>query len=337
MDPELSVLLPYRDAEQTLDDCLWSIRRQTLQHFEVLAINDVSRDNSVQRVLDHARSDPRIRLLDNPRPGLVNALNLGLEHSRSPLIARMDADDLMLPNRLDRQCTHLRDSPDLTLLGCQVRLFPEELIQQGLREYIQWQNSCLDPETIAAEIYIESPFAHPSLTFRRDAIRRAGGYRNGDFPEDYELWLRLHRLGHRMEKLPEVLLEWRDSETRLSRTDPRCGRAAFDRLRADYLARDPLVRSRRKELVIWGAGRKTRQRCNLLLEQGYEVSAWIDIDPRKIGNRLQGAQVHPPDWLWRLPRPFVLVYVNNHGARGLIGRELTKMGYRRRRDYLMVG
>jgi glycosyltransferase involved in cell wall biosynthesis len=337
MLPRLSVLLPYRNAEETLDECLLSICSQTFEDFELLAIDDASTDNSVHRLQAYAKSDPRIRSLENSRPGLVNALNLGLEQARSNIIVRMDADDRMRPERLHRQYRYLRANPEITLLGSQVRLFPDEQIAPGFREYITWQNRCLDQDSIAGDIYIESPFAHPSLAYRRDAVMKAGGYRHGDFPEDYELWLRLYRLGHRMAKLPEVLLEWRDSETRLSRTDPRCERRAFDRLRADYLARDPLLLKHRESLVIWGAGRKTRQRCRLLLEQGFRIKAWIDIDPKKIGNRIQGIEVRGPQWLQRNPRPFVLVYVNNHGARDLIGRELARMGYHRRRDYLMVG
>ena len=164
--------------------------------------------------------------------------------------------------------------------------------------------------------------------YRRAAVVRAGGCRQGDFPEDYDLWLRLHQSGHRMAKLPVVLLDWRDSPARLSRTDPRCNREAFDRLRARYLAREPLLLNgqRRNEPVIWGAGRKTRKRCRLLMEQGFESRAWIDVDPRKIGNRINSVRVRRPDWLDRRPRPFVLVYVNNHGAREQIGEWVSALG-----------
>lgn len=335
--PKLSILLPYRDAAATLDECLDSIQEQTFQDYELLAIDDQSSDASYQRVIAFARNDSRIRLLKNPRPGLVGALNFGLQQATTPLIARMDADDKMLPRRLEYQYNYLNHHPEISLLGTQVRLFPEAEIRQGFREYVRWQNRCIDPETITRDIYIESPFAHPSLTYRRDIILQADGYREGLFPEDYDLWFRLYLAGEKMAKLPEVLLEWREGNNRVSRVDPRCSREAFNRLRAYYLARDPLLLNRRDELVIWGAGRKTRKRCKLLLEQGFQVRAWIDIDPRKIGNRLNGVPIHNPGWLERTPRPFVLVYVNNHGARELIGRELSQMGYQPRQDYLMVG
>jgi hypothetical protein len=164
----------------------------------------------------------------------------------------------------------------------------------------------------------------------------AGGYRDGDFPEDYELLLRLHQRGHRMAKLPEVLLSWRDSGERLTRTDSRYAREAFDRIRAHYLAADPRLRQAR-ELACWGAGRNTRKRVAHLLAHGFQPSAWIDIDPRKIGNLLEGVPVVPPTWLERKEKPFVLSYVANHGARELIAEALHTMGYQAGEDYLMVG
>ena len=337
MVPKLSILLPYRNAAETLDECLNSVARQTLQDYEVLAIDDHSTDRSLYRLDSFANKDSRIRKLTNPQSGIVSALNFGLQQAKTQFIARMDADDRMLPERLALQFEALSNNPQLTLLGTQVALFPQDQIQKGFHEYIAWQNRCIDHASIIRDIYMESPYAHPSLTYRRDAVIQAGGYREGPFPEDYDLWFRLYQSGHLMEKIPEILLEWRDSKTRTSRIDPRCSREAFDRLRAFYLSLDPLLINRREDLVIWGAGRKSRKRSGLLLEKGFATKAWIDIDPKKIGNRIKNVPVVYPDWLRQTPRPFVLVYVNNHGARNLISRQLAGMGYQPRRDYLMVG
>jgi hypothetical protein len=176
--------------------------------------------------------------------------------------------------------------------------------------------------------------------FRRRLVVDMGAYRQGDFPEDYDLWLRLAQAEVSMAKLPQVLLDWRESEQRLSRTDPRCSRAAFDRLRARYLAkhlrRIPALKQR--PLVCWGAGRRTRQRTKLLLVKGFAPAAWVDIDPRKIGSRLADVPVVAPEWLERQKqKPFVLSYVANHGARDEIADCLHGMGYCRGDDYLLVG
>lgn len=335
--PAVSIVLPFRDEAEFLPECLASIRAQTLAEWELLAIDDGSDDDSAAIVRTWAADDPRVRLLLPGRIGLVSALNLGIAQARAPLLARMDADDVMHPDRLRAQHEYLSARPGVALSGTQVELFPADEVRGGYLEYVRWQNAVLEPEQVAREIYVESPFAHPSVMARTNVLRAAGGYADGPFPEDYELWLRLHAAGHRMGKVPRVLLRWRERGGRTSRVDPRYERDAFDRLRAEWLVRDPRVVSAR-EIVVWGAGRRSRLRARLAMERGVRPAAWIDIDPRKIGHRVWGLPVHPPEWLMqRKPRPFVLVYVNNHGARDLIAARLAELGYGAGDDWLGVG
>ena len=332
--PQVSILLPFYNARDTLAECLQSILAQSLQDFEIIAVNDFSTDDSVA-VLQTC-NDSRIRLVDSSHRGIVAALNTGLRHCRSDYVARMDADDIMHKDRLRRQLEHLRNNPGLTLSATQVQKFPEEHIRAGYIEYMRWQNACLTPQDIRRQIYIESPFAHPSVMFRRRRVLERGGYKDGDFPEDYELWLRLFAAGERMEKLPEVLLYWRESDKRLSRVSPRYSLVAFEQLRAQYLAIDPRLKGR--DIVFWGAGRKTRKRAAYLIRQGVEPHAWIDIDPKKIGNVYENAETYGPEWLLeqKSAKPFVLNYVRNHGAREYCRAFLDKAGYVMGEDYLDV-
>ncbi len=334
--PAVSIVLPFRDEAAHLPECLGSIRRQTLQDWELVAVDDGSSDASPDIVRALAASDPRIRLMQPGRVGLVAALNLGVREARAPLVARMDADDVMHPGRLRLQRDWLDAHPDVALVASQVELFPEERVRGGYREYVRWQNAVVTPEEVAANLYVESPFAHPSVMLRKEALEAVGGYAEGPFPEDYELWLRMHHAGMRMGKVPRVLLSWREREDRASRTDPRYARAAFDALRADWLARDPRLNAGRK-VVVWGAGRRTRLRARLLMERGVRPAAWLDSDPDKIGPVVWRLPVHPPVWLERAPGPFVLVYVASHGARDLIAARLAEMGYRIGEDWLAVG
>lgn len=322
----VSILLPFHNALNTLPDCLDSIQAQDHVHWELVAVNDHCNDGSANWLRQRALQDSRIRVLDNPGSGLVAALNHGLSACSHELVLRMDADDLMRPQRLSRQLAHFERTPDLALSATRVRLFPEETIQAGYHEYLRWQNACCSGEAIGNQIYIESPFAHPSVCFRKILVEGLGAYREGPFPEDYDLWLRLFHSGCRLEKLPEVLLDWRESPHRVSRTDPRCSREAFDRLKARYLARDRRFLAHREDFVIWGAGRKTRKRCQHLLDLGFQPKAWVDIDPGKIGNTLQNIPVI--DWreLANDRNTFVLIYVGNHGAREEITGALLDLG-----------
>ena len=337
--PVVSIVMPVRNAASTLDECIDSIGWQQFADYEVIAIDDGSSDDSVQRLRQWARQDSRVRPVCQSPRGIVAALNQGLRLARGRYVARMDADDVMHPDRLQAQVAYLQHHPRLALLATQVELFPQQHIQAGYAEYVRWQNHCVSHRDIADEIYVESPLAHPSVMFRRQAVTAVGGYREGNFPEDYDLWLRMLQRNYRMAKLPRPLLHWRESTQRASRVDPRYSRQAFDRLRAAYLSRDPRINNGRA-LVYWGAGRKTRKRSALLINKGLPPRVWIDIDDRKIGNRIDGARVESPEWLAGFTgkdKPFVLGYVTNHGARELIARQLMAMGYRRGRDYLMVG
>ena len=342
--PFISIVLPFRDAAATLAECLDSIAAQTFADYELLAIDDGSADDSAAIVRARAESDRRIRPLSPGRVGLVAALNLGVAAARADLIARMDADDLMLPERLAAQIAEMERRPGLALVAAQVELFPDEQLRAGYREYARWQNRVLSPEDVANNSYVESPFAHPSVMLRREVFDALGGYADGPFPEDYQLWLRMHQAGLRMAKLPRVLLRWRERADRASRVDPRYDRAAFDRLRAEFLARDPRL-SGGRPIVMWGAGRKTRLRARLLIERGVRPVAWVDIDPDKIGHIVWELPVHPREWLDQPDfrqaggevRPFVLVYVTAHGARELIAGWLAGWGYQLGADYLPVG
>lgn len=337
--PPLSILIPFRNAAKTLPACLESTLQQSFGEYELLAVDDGSTDESVAAVRGYAVNDPRIRLLEFQGQGIVAALNTGLAQAAGEIIVRMDADDLMLPHRLQAQVRHFQTDDALTLSAAQVRMFPEQKLRGGFREYLRWQNSVLSAEDIANEIYVEAPFAHPSVAYRRSAVLKLGGYREGDFPEDYDLWLRMFHQGFRMAKIPKILADWRDGEARLSRSDPRYSRQAFDRLRAAFLARDPrLLQLEDRPLAFWGAGRRTRRRVDHLIAHGFRPAFWIDIDPHKIGNEIDGAPVCPPDTLnSEGRRPFVLVYVSNHGARDLIRARLADYDYSPGRDFLMVG
>jgi cellulose synthase/poly-beta-1,6-N-acetylglucosamine synthase-like glycosyltransferase len=335
-NPPLAVLLPFYNAESTLAETLDSILVQTFKDFVLIAVDDGSDDDSCQIVREYMKLDNRIELLQIEHQGVVGAMNHALNNCTTPICARMDADDIMAPERLARQWDYLLANPDIDLVGSCVRLFPEEIIQDGFNEYIRWQNACITPQQIADNIYVELPIAHPTVCFRREVVLGVGGYRDGDFPEDYELLLRLHHHGHQMAKLPEVLLHWRDSDGRLTRTDQRYSRGAFDRIRATYLASDSRLQQGRP-LAYWGAGRVTRKRTAHLINHGHRPHVWIDIDPAKIGRAFEGAEVVAPQWLERDEKPFVLSYVSNHGARELIASDLEGRGYRNGVDYLIVG
>jgi len=333
--PRVSVLLPARNAAATLPETIASLRAQTLADFEVLAVDDGSTDATDALLRTWAADDPRVRVLHTEGIGIVGALTLALEHAVAPLIARMDADDVAHPDRLAAQLALLHERPDIAACGTGVRYFPRALVKPGALRYEAWLNSLIEPDDIARDIFVECPIAHPTLVIRRAALRGIGGYRDLGWPEDYDLLLRLWAAGLRMANVPRVLLSWREGSDRASRTHPNYSRDAFRRLKVHFL-RSTLLR-RRNGAVVWGAGPTGKLFARELLRAGEQVRAFVDLDPRRIGQQIHGAPVIPPDDIARYRDALVLAAVAQPGAREEIRGELRGRGWTEGREFVAVG
>ncbi len=359
--PLVSVVLPVHNAAATVARAVASIQAQTLRDWEMLAVEDGSTDASREILLEFAAHDPRVRVLPLPRSRLVHALNAGVDAAQASLIARMDADDVAHPERLAEQVKFLAANRDIGVVSCLVDFGGEAQASAGYALHVDWLNSLVTPEEIALNRFIESPLAHPSVMFRRALVEAHGGYRDGDFPEDYEMWLRWMDAGVRVAKVPRVLLTWHDSPQRLSRVDPRYDPAAFFKMKAEYVARwlaenvgrDRLIPPSSakagsaaeagalgatppcKKILVWGAGRPTRKRAAHLEAHGVQIAGFIDVDVKKIGRSVGGRPVLAPDEVPPPGEALVLGYVASRGARELIRAELRRRGYIEGRDFLM--
>jgi glycosyltransferase involved in cell wall biosynthesis len=331
------VVLPARDAATTITAAIDSVLAQTDSAWELIAVDDGSSDATASILDAAARRDARIRVVRGPGKGLVAALEAGLAASSGDLVARLDADDVCAPERLARQRAHLESHPEVGLVASRVVFGGDPGAAAGFARYVEWMNGLLSHEAIALARFVESPLVHPSVTFRRELLERWGGYRDGAFPEDYELWLRWLEAGVRMEKLAEPLLVWNDSPRRLSRRDARYDPEAFYRVKAGYLARW-LARHNphHPSVVLWGAGRVTRRRARALAGHGIEIEAFVDIDPRKLGRPIEGRPVLAPDALPPPGRAFVVSYVGGAEARAQIEARLRAGGRRPGADYILA-
>jgi glycosyltransferase involved in cell wall biosynthesis len=322
----VSVLLPVRDALATLDACLDSLAAQTLADHEVIAVDDGSSDGSGERLAVRARADVRLRLVRTPPLGLAAALNHALAEARAPLVARMDADDLAHPERLRLQAERLERDSGLDVLGCRVSAgaAPGEACREGMQAYVDWLNSLVEHDAIFRDRFVESPLVHPSVAMRREALVRLGGWREFRGPEDYDLWLRAFEAGMRFAKLGETLLFWRDSPERLTRTDSRYSPGAFLGLKLEALARGPLAPGR--PVVVWGAGPVGKGWARALVAASHHLSAFAEVDPRKLGTRIHGAPVVSAEEAARSKGALHLAAVGQKGARARIRAEAFRLG-----------
>ena len=336
--PLVSVLLPVRDARATLPRCLRSLRAQTLRAHEVIAVDDGSEDGSGALLARAAGRDPRLRVLHTPRRGLVPALNSALEAARAPLLARMDADDEAHPRRLELQAERLGAAPALDVLGSRVRHWVPRVAgapgSAGMAAYVAWSNGLLDHEEIVRDLLVESPLVHPSVMMRAALLRALSGYRDFAGPEDYDLWLRARAAGARFAKLPRVLLRWRDRRERLTRTDARYAPARFLDLKLRALEERHLPPGR--PLVVWGAGDVGKAWARALLARGHALKAFVEVDPRKIGQRIHGAPVVGCGEVASLAPALHLAAVGQRDARARIRAEAARHGLREGTELVAV-
>lgn len=250
----------------------------------------------------------------------------------------MDADDVSHPERLGAQLELLDRSPTLTACGTGVRYVPRPAEGSGYLRYERWLNSLIDPDIIDRDLFVECPIAHPTLMVRRDAFAAVDGYRESDGPEDYDLILRLAASGARLSNVPRVLHDWRLGEHRLSERSDRYSPDAFRALKIEHLKfRVPTDRP----LVVWGAGSVGKAFCLAWMDAGAQrVTKFVDLDPRKIGQTIHGADVIAPEGLAHTPpgerRPFVLVAVGSPGARDEIREALRGMSFLELVDFRVV-
>jgi glycosyltransferase involved in cell wall biosynthesis len=332
------VVLPVRNGTRTLDAAIRSVLASRNAELELVCVNDGSWDDTPEILRAWARHDSRVRVLHQAAGGIVSALNTGLAQARAPLVARMDADDEIHPDRLAAQATFLDDHPELTLVGCRVESFRDDGLAEGYRRYSEWVNRLVAPDEIEREAFIECPIPHPTWMFRRSPIIALGGYQERAWPEDLDLIYRLLGAGHRLGKVPRLLHRWRDHSNRLSRRDPRYGREAFSRVKAHYIGRiHPMPAA-----IVWGAGRTGRRLARWLRTEGLQTQLLLDVNPARVGSTWQGIPILSPTDLkqrahaWRQEGLRILAAVARRGAREEIRQELVAHGLREGEDFLMM-
>jgi glycosyltransferase involved in cell wall biosynthesis len=323
--PSVSILMPVRNEERFLPMALRSLAAQTLKAWELVVVDDGSTDSTPHILAEAADNDPRIRVVKSSGQGLVSALNTGLSVCRAPLVARMDGDDIAHPDRLAEQAAFLSAHDTVGLVACSFRHFPRHQVGMGMMGYEQWQNQLLAHEAILADLFVESPFVHPSVMFRRQAVESVGGYRDMGWAEDYDLWLRLAAAGTRFARLARTLFFWRERPDRTTRSSEAYTPVAFRLCKLHHLQNSFLKGEH--EVILAGAGLEGRAWYRVLRDAGVHVACWVDVDPRKVGRLLHGAPVLATD---QVPPTGVkvLMTVGARGARTAVRHWALQAGFR---------
>lgn len=308
MDNMVSIIMPVKNTESYLEECMNSILAQTYEDWELIAIDDGSSDATPAILQDFATRDNRMTVLQSPGNGIIDALQHGYKRANGAYITRMDADDIMLPDKLESLVGSLIvQGRGHVAVGC-VEYFAEGELGDGYRRYAEWLNELTICETNWTDIYRECVIPSPCWMVYRVDFDACGGFENDIYPEDYDLCFRFYKAGYQIAGVNRVLHCWRDYSNRTSRTHEHYADNRFLDLKMKYfldLDYNPDV-----PLVLWGAGKKGKWIARYLIDRDVEFD-WITNNEKKIGREIYGEKLACPDLIARARELEVIMAVAN--------------------------
>ncbi len=203
----VSVIMPVYNAETYLSEAIESILQQTYQDFEFIIVNDGSTDKSESIILEYQQRDPRIIYYSQHNQGVAPTLNFALANASGEFIARMDADDISLPHRFEKQLEFLQSNPSIGLCGTGIEYIGEK---SGIRVYP------VEHDELAYNLLFQTSFCHPAVMLRRSLLMQNDlQYRNMYTAEDYDLWRRIVKIAQ-VANLPDILFKYRIDKTQIT-------------------------------------------------------------------------------------------------------------------------
>jgi len=324
--------MPVKNAGKYITDCLDSILAQSHIHWELIAVNDHSDDNSEEILKQYASFDKRIIPIRNRGNGIICALRLALSFCDGQFITRMDADDFMNPQKLNFMLKDLvAHGTGHVALG-QVKYFAENGVKDGYRRYEAWLNALTLQGANFSELYKECVIPSPCFMIHKEDLLKAGGFESDIYPEDYDLAFRFYRQGYKCIPTRETLHYWRDYETRTSRTHENYADNRFLDLKLKYF--NELHRKEEASLVVWGAGTKGKIIARWLQDEGIDFQ-WVCDNDKKIGKDIFNVKVQHFSSIQNLTNPQVIVSVANEEQQASITEYLVAMELKPMDNYFL--
>jgi len=326
----ISVVLPFFNAARTLDAAINCIAEQSFSEWELILVDNNSSDQGRAIAQQWVARDSRIQLLSEPQQGVAFAMNRGIHAAQYELIARMDADDLTHPERLQLQFAFMQQHPAIDVLATQVQFTSDLEHHQGFLHYVEWQNALLTHDAISNKRFVDASLVQATTLIRRSAYERFGYYDTNDVPDDFELWLRWFHQGMRCGKLDTVLYTWQDSLSRLSRSHPHYSTEAFDAIKFKWLAAWLKREQPNRSVIILGTSKLCQARVAQLQGHGIAITAYSDVS----GKPVPGFDFIEPDTL-HAENGFLVSMISQRNAGDRIAAFLTGQGLVEGKDFLL--
>ncbi len=328
--PLISILVPFKNTEAYIGECLDSITAQTYNNWELVIVNDNSEDSSYTIVKGYANNDKRVKLLNSPGNGIIEALRYAYSNSKGEFITRMDSDDIMTPKKLEILIKSLLEFGKGHVALGQVHYFSEKGIGAGYKYYEEWLNSLTKSGTNFSEIYKECVIPSPCWMLHRNDLDLIEAFKPDRYPEDYDLAFRCYSKGIKCIPCNSVLHHWRDYDHRTSRTHEHYAQNHFIDIKLHYFLK--LNFDSTRPLAIWGAGNKGKTIAKLLIEKKIPFF-WICDNPNKIGKDIYGKYLLDFNYLEQLDNPQSIITVANSQAQLEIKRYMQSHNMKSMHDY----
>lgn len=332
--PDITVLLPFYNPGVKLENAITSIFNQTFTNWELVLINNNACEISASIARRWTKADQRIRMVYESVQSVAHAMNTGLRNARADLVARMDADDISLPGRLEEQFKYMNANPGSGAVSTQSIFNTELKKSKGFLLYVNWQNSLISHNEHYLSRFVESPLAQPTIMFRKKLIDLYGYYNTGNLPEDYELWLRWFEKGIRFYKIPKPLVIWNDHCERLTRTHANYSKDAFLDIRYKYLVRWlKLNITGKKKIIVCGSSKNITRKAEHLYKLGVKIDGFTDIKPltRPVINFIPYQELTGPG------DHFILNLISKRGVGSAIRNHFCSLGFIEGVDFILAG
>ena len=334
--------MPVHNEAAILLDCLKDISSQTLSEIEIVIVDDGSTDTTAEVLREYSKREPRIRVIKTKHEGIISALNTGLNMCKGHYIARMDADDRMDKTRLAKQLKLMKSNPELELVGCRIGSFTDSgRMTSSIEKYQSWSNSLISHQQIECDLFAECPIAHPTFFAKHSLFKKLGGYSDNPWPEDYDFIFRAYKIGAKLAKHSEKLVQKYQSSARLSRVDPIYKRPAMFEAKVNYMLEYGLLKNRRGVLIA-GSGPTGKQAAHSFEKRDVNILGYVDNrsgpPERKVKSYpAWGFQDLPPaEFLEKFRDTLILLAIGDSDGQRAFAELLRKLGFTENSDFVRV-
>lgn len=322
--------MPVKNAAPFLNECLDSILNQSYKKWELIAINDHSTDESGKILKSYAEKSPQIKMYPNKGKGIISALKNAYTYSSGEYIHRMDADDIMVKDKLQMLYADLKSKGKGFVSTGMVKYFSKKGVNKGYLNYEKWLNQLCINQKHWDEIYKECVIASPNWLIHRDDLEDCGAFNQQQYPEDYDLVFRFYQHQFKVSAVQKVLHLWRDHPKRSSRNLPQYKNNDFFALKWQYYK--SIERDENRPLMIWGAGRKGKKMARLLQKKKIKFE-WVSNNPNKYGKEIYDQILRSFKRTIQLDNPQIIIAVSQIGAKKEITSFLSNNGLKTKRDF----